>query len=293
MDDMALLNGKVGLLLYHSLHSELLGDENERMICHNILREALTQLNTMNSFDNRFIDGPMSLPYVISILAKLDIVDLDIDLGAVVLKYLKHNPYVNVVPSIITDDRACLGDALSLVSVFPDDDSLLSYSIQESIITYIDHCDRLLNLDVPPIYYRKEMSCQYLHSIFYFLECVRRLNIYPTKVNRLLLDINQNMSFLKDKEKSVHLQILYWLEGKDVDFSGFNKSDPFNTIKDLAILGIYSAMYNIDIFSKFIHSVYSDCYEAILEDIRECDFCLDSILGIGIGLSICRLRYEI
>ncbi len=228
MDNMSLLNGKVGLLLYHSLHSELLSDENERIICQNILREVLTQPNSIDSFDRRFIDGLMSLPYVISILTKLDVVDLDIDLGSIVLKCIKRNPGLNVTPSIILDDRDCLGEALSLVSVFPHDDSLLCYSIQESIITFIDHCDRLLNIDVPPIYYREEMSCQYLHSIFYFLECARRLNIYPTKVNRLLSDINQRTTFLKDKEKSVHSQILCQLQGKDMDFSNFHNLDPIN-----------------------------------------------------------------
>lgn len=288
---LSLVNGMVGLLLYHSFHSELYSDTEERRYCQDLITEIGNLIIKSDKLDRNFFNGPLSFPYIVRRLAEMDILDYDQDLRNFIAKNLMRIETMNTVPSIIIGDRLCVGEALFLISLFDyKEDSLDRYSLQESIIASIDHCGRLLNEDVPPIYYRNEMSCQYLHSIYFFLQCNKNYGIYPTKVDKLLRRMDNLSKELGGKDCATHQQILRKLQGMDIRFSVDAYKTPDERLNSLAILGIYSFLYGIDIFKDFIHEVYADSSDKILHDFRNCDKLSDKILGIGIGLLICKFN---
>lgn len=288
---LSLVNGMVGLLLYHSLHSELYSDTEERRYCQDLITEIGNLIIKSDKLDRNFFNGPLSFPYIVRLLAGMDILDYDQDLKNFLAKNLMRIETMNTVPSIITGDRLCVGEALFLISLFDcKEDSLDRYSLQESIITFIDHCGRLLNEDVPPLYYWNEMSCQYLHSIYFFLQWNKNYGIYPTKVDKLLRRMDNFSKELGGKDCATHQQILRKLQGKDIRFYVDALKTPDERLNSIAILGIYSFLYGIDIFQDFIHEVYAESSDKILHDLRNCDKLSDKILGIGIGLLICKFN---
>jgi len=288
---LALMDGIVGLLLYHSLHSELYADVEEREFCQDLISEIANLIVKSDKLDRNFFNGPLSFPYIVRLLAKMNILDYNQELVSFFMKNLMHTATLNTVPSIITGDRLCIGEALFLMSLFDDnEDSLHRYSLQESLITYIDHCGRLLNDDVPPLYYRDEMSFQYLHSIYFFLQWTQKYSIYPTKVNKLLRIIDYLPKESNEENSITHQQILHKLQDKDVRFFVDESMSLDEKLNSLAILGMYSFLYEIDIFKDFIHDVYDDSPDKILHDLGKSDNLPNKILGIGIGLLSYRLN---
>lgn len=288
---LSLKNGKIGLLLYHSLHSELYADAEEREYCQDLINEIANLIVKSDKINRDFFEGPLSFPYVVRILSNMSIMDYNQEMKSFFDNNLMSNVTLNTVPSIIIGDRCCIGEAMFLMSLFDDiEDSLRRYSLQESLITLIDHCGRLFYEDVSPLYWRDEMSCQYLHSIYFFLQWAQRHNIYPTKVDKLLKFID-NMSEKSNEENNViHQQILRKLQGNEVDLLGDVNISVDGRLNIFALLGIYSFLYDINILKDFIHVVYKSSPSDILIDLKRCYNISDQILGIGIGLLYCKFN---
>lgn len=289
--ELSLMNGKIGLLLYHSLHSELYADVEEREYCQDLIDEIANLIIKSDKINRDFFDGALSFPYVVRILSNMSILDYDQEMKSFFDNNLMPNVTLNTVPSIIIGDRYCMGEAMFLMSLFDNiEDSLRRYSLQESLITLIDHCGRLFYEDVSPLYLRKEMSCQYLHSIYFFLQWAQKHNIYPTKVDKLLKFIDNISEESNEKNDVIHQQILCKLQGNEVSFFGDVNIPVDDRLNIFALLGIYSFLYDINILEDFKQVVYKYSPSDILIDLKRCDNFSGMILGIGIGLLYCKFN---
>ncbi len=282
-DKLSLNNGQLGLLLYYSFYSEIFNDEETRNLAQILFRKIINQYRNPADLNRNFFNGAMSFPFVVKCLTKIGILEEDNEVKSILLRYLRFNPNLNTSPAIIGADKTCFGEAISLISVFKEEDSLLSYAIKESIISLIDGCERLLYEDVPPIYIRKDMSIQYLHSIYFFLKWANGIKIYPTKTNKLLRHIDEHINCL-DIEEDIHILILHYLKDKTLRYCNTHIGTELSYLQNLAVLGIYSLVYEIDIFDKYIDKLYLANNEKRITNLKLNGINPEIALEISVGL---------
>lgn len=242
-DSIGIADGKAAALIFLSLRSELCGDEADREKAQSLFTEIMETLaDGSRTPDRTFMTGDPGAVRSVTFLTELGLIETDHTIDRILRNALERRNFINTIPSIPMPDPDIYGEAISFLSLFPEDDeSLWRYSLQEYLISLTDNCLRLLTEAVPPLYDPTDMKTSFRHSILCFALGIMEKGIFPSKAKRIVSAIKD---YAPNNLSSIHSAITHSLLGEsDAVGEHMRKVAPENAPADLSQLALFSMAY--------------------------------------------------
>lgn len=285
-----LQEGRAGLLMFHALHSEMVGHVKSRKRAAILLGDVTTLSDT---FPPRLKDGDWGVLWVLQRLCSLGILEKDDSLERILHRLtFSCRSSTMVMPVNYQTEDGILAEGIATFSQWSDEESVERYSTAERLIRIVDDCERLLTMDIPSIHSPKDMPLSLLHSIVWYLQEMVRAKLYPYRAEQLLAQAAELYPLLQDTDSSDR----YILTSLMLETTtGFPKETDHGTLCHiLGKIGFYSLLYNRPkLFSQYwqyLRSEHPSFFVQLREIIKKDSLPLHTLLGMGYGILQCKMN---
>lgn len=277
-----LYRGKMGLVLYLAFYSEKMQDEEVREKAGELLAN-IWEHNPM-TLPHDLLNGYIGIAWGIGNLIDAEILTID----EPIIDFIQRiNAYRGMKaaegPGNINWTDRLFSNALFYERVRREEDSLFGYTIDEHIIYLVDESELVLNGRYP---YMK-VDSRLFHSILHFIKAVDRLQIYPTKTEKLLSVMPQLYDNTQE-ETWLDKLICHILLSKE-----FTQPLPalsnLETLRLLSEAGFFTMLYGEPAIFNRVFDLIQKETPTFLEDIpmdllSEYPLAMDGLCGLGVGL---------
>lgn len=235
-----LQEGRAGLLMFHALHSEMVGHVKSRKRAAILLGDVTTLSDT---FPPRLKDGDWGVLWVLQRLCSLGILEKDDSLERILhqLTFSCRTSHMAVPVRVIPED-GLFSEGICTLAQWKDEDALERYVTEERLIGLVDECERLLTMEVPGIHRPKDMPFSLLHSIVWYLQEMVRLKLYPYRAEQLLAIAAELYPTLTDTDAADRYVLASLLAATETEFP--KETDIIEYRRILGKVGFYSLLYN-------------------------------------------------
>lgn len=246
-DSIGISGRKSAALIFLSLRSELYGDGDDRVRAQSLFTEIMETLaDHSRTPDRMFMTGDPGAVRSVTLLTELGLIEPDPEISRILRNALERRNFINTIPSIPMPDPDIYGEALAFLSLFRDNDETLErYSLQEYLISLTDNCLRLLTEAVPPLYDPTDMKPSFRHSILRFALGIREKGIFPSKAQRIVSVIRDNVRRKEGRgDTDIHDAILrHMLGDREALRKYIGRLSPSDRLSDLSQLALFSMAY--------------------------------------------------
>lgn len=286
---LGLKDGKVGVLLFCALYSELLQQSRLRNRCHQLLVEVIEDIPSMQG---KLFSGSWGVLWTLQLLIDKKILEKDEALD-MVIQPIKNNCqfwYADAPIRIVEEDNL-FSEGICTYCQWNKEDTLERYSTEERLIGLVDECERLLTSNISDIYVpEKDMTVSLLHSIIHFLTMLKQHDIYPYRAEQLLKEVT-NFQCIQKGTLADRYILSSLLSEKDILFP--IREDDATLYDFLAEVGFYSLLYDSPtlFYAAYHHleEVKTD-FEKKMLFLMNRNFNLTNLLGWGYGILQCKLN---
>lgn len=238
---LGLQGGKVGVMLFYVLYSELLQLPRLRSKCSILVVEAIDDIPYM---EGKLLHGCWGALWALQLLANKMILEIDEEFSKVLqpikIDYLYS--YLNTPIQIIEEDNL-FSVGICTYCQWSEEETLERYSTEERLIDLVDECERLLTLTIFDIYTpEEEMTSTLLHSLTHFLTKMKQYGIYPYKTEQTLQKIGKFYQRMEKSSLTDRYILSSLLPEEETQFP--SKEDDKTIYNFLAEVEFYSLLYD-------------------------------------------------
>jgi hypothetical protein len=287
IDNIGLLNGKMGIAIFFYQYGRYTNNKVYTDYAGELIDEIYEEVNTNTSVD--FTNGLTGIGWGIEYLVENKYIDADTDEA---LAEIDNVVYRSILDSPLLLDNGSDLFGYGLYSIARshghehDDDNLTTLIKKEHLIYLTDECERLLVHKRYLEFNILKLSLVTVNSLLWFLLEMERLNLFPSKVCKILKYLPDYLSYNHDKVNSyARISVLHELSEKaagqlvDVDLktryrllSDLTKNEKMENISDnkSVLKNLQSIHLQKLIFKPYINNVTfdSNLYERAFEIIN-------------------------
>lgn len=305
IDNLGLLNGKMGIAIFFYHYSRYTDNEVYETYAGELIDEIFEEINQVTPVD--FANGLTGIGWGIEYLAQNGFVEADTDEVLEELDQAIYKARLNR-PILIEKSNDLFGFGFYYLSRLygheKDDENLKTLMKKHHLIFLTDECERFLIHKRFLDYNIPVLRLATFNSIVYFLLEMYRLDLFPSKVNKLLryLPVYLDFSFnkeLDETEKNTMLKLIEEIQATISDDEGlpqFNSilidkaeqtSEPTNEqIVDSFIKSSWHPLvYGFNHSSAIIQTEFHQKAFEIIDNEEDWNLRLDLISSSNLGLT--------
>ncbi len=278
--------GKTGVLLLSSLLYGYCNDPTLLDISQRLFNEMVSyHIVHIFSSTRVFTDGSPGFIWATGVLIRNGLIDRTKALEEKINRILSYKAGFAATPLPANTDDLIFGEAIAEISLLPEEENLVHYTIRENLIKYIDDVERMLEFKDNRIFRLQDTSMTFLLSLVFFIRQADLRHIYPFKTERLLRVLNEfkpDLSKASTAEKTLYA---YMMENR-FSYEEPGEMTPEQKRDYLADTGLFSVIFNLPSLFEMclnhtgIEGIFQEPEKSAIDDQR--------LICVGLGLLNCK-----
>lgn len=204
IDNLGLLNGKMGIAIFFYHYARYTGNEVYENYAGELIDEIYEEISFNTPVD--FANGLTGIGWGIEYLVQNGFVEADTDEALEEMDHKIYKARLNC-PILIENSNDLFGFGFYYLSRLRgkknDDENLRTLEKKYHLIFLTDECERLLIHKRFLDYKMSVLSIATLNSIAYFLLEMHKLGLFPSKINKLFHYLPSFLEFILQKESDM------------------------------------------------------------------------------------------